>query len=311
MLKHSLTKLRSLFLEIISLPNTLQKFNIENDNNKILLATILCEKNIDKNDYKTLEDVEFKIFSQFGDDGIIQYLVNSLNLEYKTFVEFGVEDYFESNTRLLLQKNNWSGFVMDGSAAHIRKLRASYFYWMHELESASAFITQKNINTLISDHCKNWGGIDLLHIDLDGMDYWVWEALKFSPSIMIVEYNSNFGIKKAISVPYNANFNRTEAHHSNLYWGASLKALITLSEIKGYDFIGCNSAGNNAYFIRKDKMNNKVHKKSIEDGFVRSKYRESRDKSGNLTFLSHDERIDILRGLPVYDIESGKITKIE
>jgi hypothetical protein len=122
-----------------------------------------------------------------------------------------------------------------------------------------------------------------------------------------MEYNSNFGIERAVTVPYNPQFYRTKAHFSNLYWGSSLKALYLLALEKGYEFIGCNSAGNNAYFIRKDKMNDHVRTVSLGNGYVQSKYRESRNEHGNLTFASNKERAETLRGLPVFDIESGSV----
>jgi len=146
-----------------------------------------------------------------------------------------------------------------------------------------------------------------LHIDLDGNDYWIWEAIKIKPNILILEYNSLFGFDRAITVPYNPSFNRTSAHFSNLYWGASLKALYGLSQERGYTFIGCNSHGNNAYFLRKDKVNDRVKEVSLEEGFVLSKYREARDKAGALTCLRGEERPKVIRGLPVFNIDSQMI----
>ena len=146
-----------------------------------------------------------------------------------------------------------------------------------------------------------------MHIDLDGNDYWIWKAIEIKPIILILEYNSIFGFNRAITIPYNPSFNRTSAHFSNLYWGASLKALYDLSVKRGYAFIGCNSAGNNAYFVRKDKMNECIKEISLEDGFVLSKYRESRNKSGDLTYLGGEERGEMIRGLSVFNIDSQTI----
>ena len=274
-----------------------------NDDLKILMGVMKSEVVINKSGYQSLADLEFKVFSQFGDDGIIQYLAHNLDLKNKTFIEFGVEDYFESNTRFLLQKDNWSGFVMDGSSEHMTRLKQSPFYWKHDLSAQAAFVTKENVNQLLSAGLADWAGVDILHVDIDGNDYWVWKEIEISPALVIMEYNSNFGIERAITVPYDPEFYRTKAHFSNLYWGSSLKALYLLALKKGYEFIGCNSAGNNAYFIRKDKMNDHVRAVSLENGYVRSKYRESRDEYGNLTFASAKERAEILRGLPVFDME--------
>jgi hypothetical protein len=278
-----------------------------NDDLKFQMGVMQSEAIINKRGYQSLADLEFKVFSQFGDDGIVQYLAHNLELKNKTFIEFGVEDYFESTTRFLLEKDNWSGFIMDGSDENIARLKRAELYWKHDLNARAAFVTKENINQLISTGTADWDGVDILHVDIDGNDYWVWKEIEINPPIVIMEYNSNFGIERAITVPYDPAFYRTKAHSSNLYWGSSLKALYLLALGKGYEFIGCTSAGHNAYFIRKDKMNNRVRSVSLENGYVRSRYRESRDENGNLTFASSKERAEILRGLPVFDIELGSV----
>lgn len=282
-------------------------FKLANDELRFLIGVGQTESIINKKNYQSLADLELRIYSQFGDDGIIQYLVHNLDLTNKTLIEFGVESYFESNTRFLLEKDNWSGFVMDGSDKNISKLKKGHFYWRYDLNAQAAFVTKDNINKLLSEGMTDWDGVDLLHIDIDGNDYWIWKEIKINPAIVIMEYNSNFGIDRAITIPYAADFYRTKAHSSNIYWGSSLKALHILALEKGYEFIGCNSAGNNAYFIHKDKMNERVKSVSLESGYVSSKYRESRDKNGNLTFATNRERTEILKGLPVYDIESKTV----
>lgn len=277
------------------------------DELKLLVGALLSEAIAGKKGYASLADLEFKVFSQFGDDGIIQYLTRNLNLRHRSFVEFGVEDYLESNTRLLLQKDNWSGFVMDRSGDCIDRLRGAPFFWKHDLTARAAFVTKENVRQLLAEGIHGWTGLDLLHIDIDGNDYWIWQQIDLKPAIVIVEYNSTFGIDRAITIPYVEDFDRTRSHFSNLYWGCSLKALYVLSSQKGYEFVGCNSAGNNAYFVRNDLMNERVARISLEAGYVRSKYRESRDRKGKLNYLSAAERVDTIRGLPVFDIEQDRI----
>jgi hypothetical protein len=280
------------------------------DDLRLLIGTLLSASIERKSGYASLADLEFKVFSQFGDDGIIQYLTSNLELRHRTFVEFGVEDYLESNTRFLLQKDNWSGFVMDASRECIDRLWNAPFFWRHDLTALAVFISRENIRQLLRDNTREWGGLDLLHIDLDGNDFWIWKEIDVNPAIVIVEYNSTFGIDRGITIPYAADFQRSKAHFSNLYWGSSLKALYLLALQKGYDFIGCNSAGNNAYFVRHDMMNERVAKVSLERGYVRSKYRESRDRAGKLTFLPARERAEAIRGLPVFDIEQDKVVPL-
>ncbi|MGH3053522.1 MAG: hypothetical protein ACRDL7_00915, partial [Gaiellaceae bacterium] len=187
----------------------------------------------------SLRDVELRVFSQFGDDGIIQYLVSHLPV-VDTFVEFGVGDYRESNTRFLLVHDNWRGLVMDASAENVARIHADAISWRHDLSAQAAFITRDNISGLIESAGLE-GRIGILHIDLDGNDYWIWEAIEVvEADIVIVEYNAVFGAEQRISVPYDPAFRRAEAHYSGLFAGASLRAFMHLAESRGYRFVGCN-----------------------------------------------------------------------
>jgi len=280
--------------------------------NELAELKLLCgsiHASINRNDQSPdINSHEFKVFSQFGDDGIIQYLTSKIEINNQTFIEFGVEDFFESNTRFLMMKDNWEGFVLDGARENIDRLLQSNFYWKYQLKAVSAFITKENINELLEmsgfDH-----DLGILHIDLDGNDYWIWKEIdKFSPRILILEYNSVFGNKQEWTIPYKPDFQRFDAHFSGLYWGASLPALFELSTSKGYDLVGCNSAGNNAYFVRKDV--NTLPKLDLSAGFKASKYRESRDEEGHLSFASGDERLTLLNGLPVYNTKKHALETI-
>lgn len=273
---------------------------------RTLLAKMLIRQLVQGAEPTDLSECEFRVFSQFGDDGIIQYLIRRVPIANRFFVEFGVEDYSESNTRFLLTNDNWSGLVMDGSDRNMRRLRHAPYFWRHDLQAVATFVTAENINGLLSS-CPS--DIGLLHIDIDGMDYWVWKALDVSrlrPAIVILEYNSVFGPERAITVPYSASFDRTTAHHSNLYEGASLRALDLLSQEKGYVLVGSNSAGNNAYFVRRE-LATSVRSRSVEEAYVESKFRESRDEQGNLSFLRGPERLAAIRGLPVYNVLEGRL----
>jgi hypothetical protein len=276
----------------------------------LTLGRLLSEAVKSKKSIVSLSEVEFKVFSQWGDDGIIQWLVHNLDIPNKTFIEFGVENYRESNTRFLMMNDNWSGLVMDGSKLNVAQIINSEYFWQYDLVANAEFITAENINDLLSS--SNLGKeIGILHIDLDGNDYWIWKEINIiSPIIVILEYNSLFGIDKAITVPYNQNFNRTNAHYSNLYFGASLLALHQLSVNKGYSFIGCNSAGNNAYFVRKDKLNDSVRETSLGNGYVVSKFRDSRNRRGRLNYLNGLARIKAIKGMPVYNVDANQIENL-
>lgn len=273
----------------------------------LLLGRLLSMNLKSIKEISALSEVEFKVFSQCGDDGIIQWLINSIEITEKTFIEFGVADYRESNTRFLLMNNNWSGFVMDGSEANVARIVNAEYFWQYDLTARAEFITSENINSLLSS--TGFGEeIGILHIDLDGNDYWIWKEINaVSPLILILEYNSVFGVDRAITIPYDRAFDRTDAHYSNLYFGASLRALHNLSEDKGYAFIGCNSAGNNAYFVRRDQLNTTVRETSLESGYVLSRFRESRNENGDFTCLGGEDRIQAIRGLPVFNTETNEI----
>jgi hypothetical protein len=249
-----------------------------------------------------IQAVEFRVFSQWGEDGILQHLLRHVKVSRKIFVEFGVENYTESNTRYLLMNGNWAGLVIDGSPGNIDYVKRDEIYWRYNLKAECAFITKENINDLIRRNgiC---GEIGLLSVDIDGNDYWVWEAIEVvTPSVVVVEYNSRFGPERAVTVPYDARFVRTAAHHSNIYYGASLAALCMLGRRKGYSFVGCNTAGNNAFFVRNELMPSNLPKLVCAEGFVRSQFRESRDAHGELALLSEAEEKAILDRLPVVEV---------
>lgn len=121
---------------------------------------------------KSLADVEFRVHSQFGDDGIIQWLVAQLPDIPRRFIEFGVEDYTEANTRFLLVNDNWSGLVIDPSPALMRASRRRAEFWRHDLTAVQAFLTTENVDRVLGDWAGG-GPVGLLSIDVDGNDYWL------------------------------------------------------------------------------------------------------------------------------------------
>jgi hypothetical protein len=303
-----LNSLKQFFKELSGISQITALHN-QIDDVKILTAKLLIHQIKTQGIYENIQDAEFKVFSQFGDDGIIQYLINHIEIPHQTFIEFGVENYTESNTRFLLINNNWKGLVIDGNRANIDYIRRDSLYWKYDLTAVPAFVDKDNINKLLLEN--NFSGeIGILSIDIDGNDYWVWESIHVvDPIIVIIEYNSVFGDRYAITVPYDPNFNRTKAHFSNLFWGCSLKALGLLAEKKGYVFVGSNSQGNNAYFVRKDKLG-RLKPLRIEEGYVKSKFRDSRDREGHLSHLSGEERLKVIGDMLVYDLEKSKLIKL-
>ncbi len=287
-----------------------QKINYDVHKSLLLNGKILAGINNQKQNIKSLDEVEFQVFSQRGEDGIIQYIINKIEIPNKIFVEFGVETYVESNTRFLLINNNWSGLVIDGSDKNIDFIKKDFIYWKYDITAIKSFITKENIDKLITNYTKV-KDIGLLSVDIDGNDYWVWERItSINPRIVICEYNSAFGATNKVTVPYKSDFVRSKEHYSELYFGASLAAFCELAEKKGYDFIGTSSAGVNAYFVRKD-LSHPFKKYTSKEGFNESDNRDSKGKKGELLFLRHNERLQLIEELLVYNIENDQLEKIK
>jgi len=252
--------------------------------------------------------VGFKVFSQFDEDGIIQYLINKLPIRNKTFIEFGVENFEESNSRFLMLNDNWQGMVLDASASDIRYIQQDRVFWQYDLQAVCTWITRENINALLQS--SGFGeDVGLLSIDIDGNDYWIWEAIEsIRPRIVIVEYNSLFGLRP-IGVPYKEDFARTAAHYSNLYYGSSLGALHYLAEKKCYLLLGSNTWGHNAFFVRAD-IAGEFHARDLPDAYVKSKFRESRDSAGKLSYIRGYDRIELIKHLPVVQVVTGETGKL-
>lgn len=259
--------------------------------------------------FEILQGAEFQVFSQWGEDGIIQYLTQNLDIQHKTFVEFGVETFHEANCRFLMQKDFWAGLVIDGSAKNITRIKQSNFFWRHNLTAVEAFISRDNIAELIKS--APFLDIGILSIDIDGVDYFVLESLgHIRPSIIIVEYNGLFGSTAKVSVPYKADFFRTLEHYSNLYYGASIAAFDHLLSERGYRLVGGNAAGNNAFFVRSDLLNDKIRAVGVADTFRETSFAEGRDSSGNLKFVRGHDRLSAISHLPLIDVSNGESLRV-
>lgn len=251
---------------------------------------------------KSIQNYEFRVFSQWGEDGIIQFLLSHLEVRRKIFVEFGVQNYLESNTRFLLVNNNWAGLIIDASAENISYIKKDPIYWQYNLKAVHAFVNKDNINNIFYENGIQ-GEVGILSIDIDGNDYWIWQSINIiKPAIVITEYNFRFGNKRAVTIPYNENFIRSKAHYSMIYYGASLKALYLLAQQKGYVFVGCNSAGANAFFVREDLKPDCIKELTVEEGYVAGQFRESRDENGQLLYLSTQEEEELLSSLPLVEV---------
>ena len=196
-----------------------------------------------------LESYGYKVYSQNDEDGILQEIFDRIGTETKKFVEFGVQDGLECNSHYLLHKG-WTGLWLEGSEPFYRQIQEKFASVIADgkLKTDNAFITRENINALL-DRNGMTGEIDLLCIDLDGNDYHVWDAIsRVAPRVVCMEYNGKFPPDCEWVMPYCSN----HVWQGNDYFGASLKSLEKLGTRKGYQLVGTNITGVNAFFVRAD-----------------------------------------------------------
>lgn len=241
---------------------------------------------------------ERKIYSQNGEDGLLLHFFSVIGAPNKTFIEFGIEDGTECNGANLAINFGWKGLFIEGSPNQA-DLAKAFYHDRHKLSPSDVrieckFLNTENINEVFSA-CGFSGDLDLLSIDIDGVDYWIWKAIEVVlPRIVIVEYNASFGAARSITVPYHPSFDRYEKHPSGWYHGASLTALTRLAAAKKYILAGCDSCGCNAIFIRADLAASKVEPINPQDAFYpcAARLREA-SLEGQFDQVKHLEFVEI------------------
>ncbi|SMO83135.1 FkbM family methyltransferase [Gracilimonas mengyeensis] len=265
--------------------------NIENLVNAKYKA---LKKNVDHN----LASKEYSIYSQNGEDGILLYIFSVIGVENRRFIEFGIGDGQQCNSANLILNFGWKGLMIEGNQTKAEM--AELFYSntsktkQNEVIILNEFITKENINELF-ESANSTGEIDLLSIDIDGNDYWVFEAIKnVDPRVIVIEYNASFGPDKSVTVEYDPSFSRFKKHPSGWYHGASLKALTKLANDKGYELIGCDSCGVNAFFVKRELLNDKLEKISPEEAYYKEKKRSKTH--------TPSEQFDLIKHLPLIKV---------
>ena len=198
---------------------------------------------------KRLNKSEYQVFSQNGEDGIIQEIFNRIGTTNKYFVEFGVTDGLETNSLLLLYKE-WKGLWIDGNSEDIKKINARFSDFIKDgrITVKEQFITAENIESIFKS-ADVPVDLDLLSIDIDYNTYYVWEAItNYKPRVVAIEYNAIFPPDSHFVVKYDAK----RMWDGTTYFGASLLALEQLGKSKGYNLVGCVFTGTNAFFVRED-----------------------------------------------------------
>jgi hypothetical protein len=247
------------------------------------------------------DKVGYSVYSQFDEDGLIQYLISKVKVDRDHFVEIGIEDYRQSNTRYLLEKNSWTGKIFDCVDGALTFLDTFDLRTLHTIDFQKSMVTVDNINDLIRPE----GKIGIFSLDIDSMDYYVFERLEAKPSIIILEYMATYGSAADVSVPFRTEFDRFQHHYSGLCVGASLVAMTRLASMKGYSLVGC-SDGHNAFYVRNDCLNG-LPVKTPAEAIGRCRYRDSRGPNFEFTYVSSiEERRKVMRDAIVFDFSAGK-----
>ncbi len=195
---------------------------------------------------------EFSQFSQNGEDGLILHLLSKVGVLEHFIVEIGTEDGHECNSANLVLNFGWRALLVEVNAAAVARGRAYFARGgaAERLHFLHARATPESVNALLAAQ-QVPAEFDVLSIDIDSHDYWLWQALEgFSPRVVVIEYNASFGPERAVTVPYPASERKQTSHR--YYHGASLAALCRLGTRKGYVLVGCDSRGVNSFFVRKD-----------------------------------------------------------
>ena len=188
----------------------------------------------------------FRLASQNEEDGVTFALLKEAGAATRTFVEIG-SGLSGGNSAFLAREWGWRGLMVDGGGKRRMQQVGRRF---PGVTAVNAWVTRDNIDELVRTHGFA-GEVDLFSLDLDGNDYWIWEAMRAcSPRIVVVEYNSMFGPDRAVTIPYDAQFDRRR--HHKMYYGASLAAWTRLAAAKGFRLVAVEPSGINAFFLRND-----------------------------------------------------------
>jgi len=188
---------------------------------------------------------ELKVFSQNGEDGVIAEVLRRAGTTTRTFVEFGVESGVEGNCVFLADALGWQGIFIEGDEALHARLAAKYAA-NDDVQTLRHLVTAENINGILSSGCRQ-RTVDILSIDIDGNDYWVWKAIDaVDARVVIIEYNGTIDPRKALVQPYQP----FVGWDSTNFYGASVAALVELGREKGYTLVHTELTGSNAFFVK-------------------------------------------------------------
>lgn len=197
---------------------------------------------------------EFSGFSQNGEDGILDVLRRHLLDSNRYCIEIGASDGLENNTAWLIVAEQYAGLLIEGDPEQSKRSRRLMQYSIGA-ECHQMFVTRESAPALRKLAWRH--DPDVLSLDIDGMDFYVAEALfeeGFRPGIFVVEYNSVFGPERSQTVTYRPGFSMAAAHPSQLYYGVSIAGWRRFFERRGYRFVTVNRHGVNAFFANPERF---------------------------------------------------------
>jgi FkbM family methyltransferase len=197
-----------------------------------------------------LRQAESRVYSQNGEDGILQAILSRISIQARYCVEFGVGSGDECNCARLVLQEQWGALFLEADEQQFLAMRRHYADHA-KVRCVQASVTSSNIEELLEKNAVP-REFDVLSIDIDGNDYWVWAAINgWRPRVVVIEYNASFPPPRKWVMKENPDhrWDRTN------YYGASLASLAALARRKGYTLVATDSKGVNAFFVRNDCLN--------------------------------------------------------
>lgn len=221
------------------------------------------------------KDMGFRVYSQADEDGLLLYIFALIGTTDKICIDIAAGNPIGANSTNLIVNWGWYGLLIEGNARVVET--SQKFYSNHPDTTifppkvVNAWITAEKINDFIAQHGLT-GEIDLLSLDIDGVDYWLLDSLEIvRPRVIVVEYQDILGADHALTVPYKPDFNRFDIHPD--FFGASLPAFVKLAARKGYRLVGCNKYGYNAFFVANGLGDDLLPEVSVESCLTHPKVR--------------------------------------
>lgn len=232
----------------------------------------------------SINDVGFRFFSQNDEDGILLYIFALIGMKSRLCVDIAFANPFGSNTANLICNFGWNGLLICGPGEE--KNEADKFFAKHPdtllcpPKIVRHWVAAENVNQILEEN-GTIGEIDLLSLDIDGVDYWIWDAIQvIKPRVVVVEFQNYWGHQRSVTVPYKSDFNRFDGHKD--FYGASLSAFVKLAASKGYRLVGCNRYVFNAFFVKNgegEELLPAVSAQSCFDSYFQPAWAESVSKA--------------------------------